>query len=776
MAKAGRAAIRLFDVDWSLLRPAGRSLLFGLLAALLAFALGITRWLDIQLMHAASTLPLGPAGPKSVLLISVAPEQYFSADALDRLQSALLRAGALTVERWSALPAPSAASSDSSPALSDPRRLRLLPLLDGQSLQSDGIPTVVAGRRLLLFPALGPAQEAAARQQASALAAQAGERGLTGLAVQLSVPLQFLGILLASALVVRLPGGSALRLALAVAATTLIAALLSYALLDLWPPAGGLLIGTAAAVLAGTTARQRRRNRTMRAVVTDLRGMLFRRMTPSPVRDQVDHWAALQQFVVQALNLERSIFLERIEGEGRVREVKAYRCGLHDISELRRDCERFPYDAAIRHRRPLQLSRPFLANVPPGNVQFLAPLVLGADVLGFWSFTLAEADLASNPELPGVAGEFATQLAEQLFQWREYHLQRSRREAMPRLLRGEDRERDELSSFAKLLQRRVGLFESVLHDSGSGILIFDCFGRPIHVNKPFEQVAAAAGLSIWDASAVDVLTRLSGIDGAAARQQMQRVLFDHVQPEIGIVANAERQTLRLSALQADDMERGDYPFGTLGYLFVINRAGAGAMSSPRVAGLLHEIEREAALPETGCSDELRTRLAQLRRLLDHEYAPGLDIGLALAGALRDYDRQFSGKNLSVQVELAPDVTRSSVDPLLGEALLDAVVGMFATELPAEAEMKILVTRDAVHDEALLLFAVPKVVWTSAQWNDQLDGSARQIDRRFTHLRNALARIGPQQVWIDYHSHPSAGTVLQLRLSCRPAESSPMPAP
>jgi len=65
-----------------------------------------------------------------------------------------------------------------------------------------------------------------------------------------------------------------------------------------------------------------------------------------------EHWGQVITFVDQTLNLNRVIFLEKVEGDHRVREVQALRCSLDDIDERRRDFERVPYSDAIAEGGP----------------------------------------------------------------------------------------------------------------------------------------------------------------------------------------------------------------------------------------------------------------------------------------------------------------------------------------------------------------------------------------------------------------------------------------
>jgi len=109
-----------------------------------------------------------------------------------------------------------------------------------------------------------------------------------------------------------------------------------------------------------------------------------------------EHWGQVITFVDQTLNLNRVIFLEKVEGDHRVREVQALRCSLDDIDERRRDFERVPYSDAIAEGGPIKLTSRLFFKGPAGVSfeEYLVPLLFGGGVQGFWAFDVDPVEIA----------------------------------------------------------------------------------------------------------------------------------------------------------------------------------------------------------------------------------------------------------------------------------------------------------------------------------------------------------------------------------------------
>lgn len=80
---------------------------------------------------------------------------------------------------------------------------------------------------------------------------------------------------------------------------------------------------------------------------------------PKSFMETEDPWSKIAVMVQQQLKLERSIFLEKVHKDHRVREINAINCSINDIIEQRRDFHRDPYKAALSARTLTETNRPY---------------------------------------------------------------------------------------------------------------------------------------------------------------------------------------------------------------------------------------------------------------------------------------------------------------------------------------------------------------------------------------------------------------------------------
>ena len=150
----------------------------------------------------------------------------------------------------------------------------------------------------------------------------------------------------------------------------------------------------------------------MRRIVLQQMARLQEYILPPDFYELDEHWAQVISFIDQTLNLNRVIFLEKVKGDHRVREVQALRCSLQDIDERRRDYERVPYSDAIAEGGPVRLERRLFFKGPgDGSAeQYLVPLVFGGEVQGFWAFDVDPAVVRSSLRFLGKRERYVGQI------------------------------------------------------------------------------------------------------------------------------------------------------------------------------------------------------------------------------------------------------------------------------------------------------------------------------------------------------------------------------
>jgi len=353
---------------------------------------------------------------------------------------------------------------------------------------------------------------------------------------------------------------------LLLAATLLGEAVVTFALLGVlgvWPPLTELLLletGVFLAVYRGKASAEARR---LREILGSTTGKLQRRTRPDNILQSGEHWASIARMVDQTLQLNRTIFLERVAGDHRVREIIALRCGVSEIDEKRRDYERTPYTTAIAARGAIRVDR-YLRAIDATEQQFLVPLVFGGEVMGFWAFGIDEGHLAGIPDLQAEVNQIAEQVAGLLYQRKIWQEQAASEE------RSWDRVFEdsnfvayrELNQSVLLMENRLASLERIFATQVNAAILYDVFGRVVLVNPRMTELLAPAGIAPYKLTATDLVAQLSAISLNEARSLIRYLVIDRQPISLPATIDGDGQhcfALKAQALIADDSEDGTPP-------------------------------------------------------------------------------------------------------------------------------------------------------------------------------------------------------------------------
>lgn len=322
---------------------------------------------------------------------------------------------------------------------------------------------------------------------------------------------------------------SAFQVSLVLIAGSVPLAWVTMHLFNLWPPVLELSLITALVFALVYRAKARADDRRLRGLLADTSAKLHNRYLPAGFAETDEHWIHVTKLVDQILQLNRTIFLERIPGGHRVREIRALRCSVGDIDEMRRDYQRAPYTLAIEQRGMVEIDiarRPFLKVQPGAERQFLVPLIFGGDVLGFWAFGLTTEHVGDFARFRTMVDNIAQQIGELLYQRQLWQARRaSEGEAWRRYLSDDAIAlHHRLSQAIVALERRVSSFEHLFAGLSTAAIVFDLFGRVVLVNERMSTLLAGAGIAPFDMTATDLISLLSGQRGERVRDTVQSLL------------------------------------------------------------------------------------------------------------------------------------------------------------------------------------------------------------------------------------------------------------
>lgn len=311
----------------------------------------------------------------------------------------------------------------------------------------------------------------------------------------------------------------------------------------------------------------------LRRMLLSRTNQLHDKSLPASFYSSEEHWSQVITLVNQVLDLNRTIFLERVENDHRVREIAALHCSIDDIDEQRRDYQRTPYSTAIEIKAPLKLERAYLRVADESEHEYLIPLIFAGEVLGFWALGVSPEKVESNDSFVSTLKLFSGEIAEMLYhrqQWRSRQLiEQSHWRRYMQLEAGEVVYKS-LNQSLTLFDRYLSSLENVFDGLGSAAILYDLFGRVVQANRCMEGYLQQAQLPVYDMTALDLMQAVSGIEQSKCRHFLQLVILQ--QEFLSLPATlpgleGRSFVLNVKALQDKQQQSQAQPFQLTGILF-----------------------------------------------------------------------------------------------------------------------------------------------------------------------------------------------------------------
>ncbi len=467
----------------------------------------------------------------------------------------------------------------------------------------------------------------------------------------------------------------------------------------------------------------------LRRMAIETSSWLSKRVLPKGFADSSEQWTLAASMVNQTLDLTRTIFLESIEGEKRVKEVAGLHCSLSDIAERRRDFTRTPYKTALEESEPLKLESDFLKPIPDDSgereLQYLVPLRFAGMVMGFWAFGIYPSGKKNIPRFETTIAIFAEQLGELLhrrMRKRRESISRSGREGFFSFQEGKRGYLRDLKQSADLIERRLSLLESAIESGETAIVLFDLFGRVLFINRRMIDLLKGSDLAPFQMTPMDLTMALAGGSADKFRELLRFFIFES--DTFTLSAKLPSETDRRFLLHmrrpipagglAEEVRTS--PFKSSGILFelveVTDIAKAGeykdAFLSSVTTGLRRDLEpivlaadllAEEKLPsrlKASCSEILKRRVADMISLvqnagnelakenfhtLDERYP--LDPTEPLKKAVEALAPEVAGRRLEIEIEAPESKSLVCAGPNalvdVFKAILSVLVGDAATD-------------------------------------------------------------------------------------------------
>jgi len=291
-----------------------------------------------------------------------------------------------------------------------------------------------------------------------------------------------------------------------------------------------------------------------------------------------DYWPLVMNMIKQTLNIKRSILLEAVEGDHRVKEVIALNSSFEEIQERRRDYHRTPYKTAIEKNGAIPVDS-YFKSLGSDEKSYLVPLNFFGQVQGFWTFTIDVETEQQTPELLNVANVLAREIGKMLFRRKQWVEEGRWRDNPLRKLLNMEKHHElyhEITRITAFLVRRLSVLESVFNAVETGTILYNPFGIVVQSNRKMTELLTTLEINAYGMSALDFAVHLTNESPLKIRQLLARVIVNHEIIQLNISINGDKkhdQMLTIRPLKASEETVVDkdnpQPFELNGFLFEI---------------------------------------------------------------------------------------------------------------------------------------------------------------------------------------------------------------
>jgi hypothetical protein len=295
------------------------------------------------------------------------------------------------------------------------------------------------------------------------------------------------------------------------------------------------------------------------------------RYLPKSFTEQSTPWDSIIQLINQQLDLDKSIFLARLEGDHRLYEIRAINCHLTDIHEMRRDYERAPYSDAIKAFGTVKISRPFFKALTQSETQFIVPLMYAGDIRGFWAMTIAPDESFNETAFIKNVNRFANQVGELLFHYRVFETQdKTENNPIARLLTLNLAKplSQQIKHSLNEMEQKLTTLEHVFNQIRSASVLFNLFGQVVQTNHALEQLAKQHHLPVFEMTALDLLCKVSKLDHESAKGKLRYLTLHKGEIYLPVQLDSKQFVLNVRTIESSDEKSSTgEPFEVGGILF-----------------------------------------------------------------------------------------------------------------------------------------------------------------------------------------------------------------
>jgi len=294
-------------------------------------------------------------------------------------------------------------------------------------------------------------------------------------------------------------------------------------------PAASLFITTGLAYLHFSRSQWHEQQKVLGQILLRQSSYLSKKLSPMSSLDNQEAWQQMADLSRHLLNFKRAIFLEKIEGDHRLKEVVSVDISIEAIKEPRRDYKRSPYKDAIQKGSSIEVKK-YLKEDPAlkNEVQYLCPLMYDGEIIGFWALGIEKDQLKKNVSFEDILNDLSSQLAKLLRQ-RGNLLKNNRHKKVSWkewFSGGQDKAIRELRSSIQMLIEKNQSSELQLESLSTSTITYNVFGRVEQVNQQMREVLSQFDFKVFEMTLLDFIVKLTNQKTEDARSLIREVIME----------------------------------------------------------------------------------------------------------------------------------------------------------------------------------------------------------------------------------------------------------
>ncbi|WP_419189175.1 CHASE2 domain-containing protein [Stieleria marina] len=484
-----------------------------------------------------------------------------------------------------------------------------------------------------------------------------------------------------------------------------------------------------------------------------------------------DRWKAMADSLVEVFAPRRAVLMRLDPGSTHLEVSQTCGCGVDAIREQRRDVHRYPFREAIDQNYPTQIEdRRFLVEPENGGVgEFMVPLVMLSEVIGFMVVEMDDADLERWSDfescLARYAGDMAIFLAgdqdcDEAGEITDRSNQPSR--TLPEQAMAAALIKDEVQhrGFQKMLGRAVDGAETA-------IAIGDVFGQLVKVNEKMVALMQRGDVSAQDTSCVEVLARLTHRDEDECRQLFRRCIIEDRSEQIVLASKSAADSssvlfVRPLSASNQDHQRGiDSRFVAIeivsGEIFdAINHWQRQFMAAQsdridrqmelllQIAGDLEIVKRDGGSqtdPYVAMARDVLRSVNECRAATGNNLTDTptdhflLDTKPVLSAALRSGEDDMRQSGVTVSEKITDEQVVASANPFLLEQVFSTIVECLVSD--CDEETQLIIECDRAADSVIYRFSTQSTLLETTQLERCLFGTSESERAMLAPCEDAL---------------------------------------